>query len=136
MLLDAQLDRGLGNAATLARRAEDAGFAGVWAAEVTSDPALTLAVAATATSRVAIGTNVVLAVTRNPMSVAMQAWELARASGGRFTLGMATQVEAHITRRFSMPWSDPVPRMRDFVAAVRHIFGAFQQEHPIDHQGP
>jgi probable F420-dependent oxidoreductase len=134
VLLDAQLDRGLAAAGALARRAESAGFAGVWAAEVTSDPALSLAVAATATDRVSLGTNVILALTRNPMSVAMQSWELARASHGRFILGLATQVKAHVTRRFSMPWSDPAGRMRDFVGAVRHIFGAFQGDHPMDYR--
>jgi probable F420-dependent oxidoreductase len=136
MLVDVQLDSGLRSAGELARRYEDLGVAGVWAAEVTSDPALTLAVAAVATQRVTIGSNVVLAFTRNPMSVAMQAWDLARASDGRFILGLATQVKAHITRRFAMPWDEPVPRLRDFVAAVRHIFGAFQGEHPLDHRGP
>jgi probable F420-dependent oxidoreductase len=136
MLLDAQLDSGLRSAGDLARRYEDLGVAGVWAAEVTADPTLALAVAAVSTTRVSIGTNVVLAFTRNPMSVAMQAWELARASDGRFILGLATQVKAHITRRFGMPWREPVPQLRDFVAAVRHIFGAFQGDHPLDHRGP
>jgi probable F420-dependent oxidoreductase len=69
------------------------------------------------------------------MSVAMQAWDLADASGGRFVLGLATQVKPHITRRFSMPWSDPAGRMREFVDAVRHIFGVFQGEHPLDFRG-
>ncbi len=136
MLVDVQLDAGLPAAGDLARRYEELGVAGVWAAEVTTDPMLTLAVAAVSTARVTVGSNVVLAFTRNPMSVAMQAWDLARASDGRFILGLATQVKAHITRRFGMPWSEPVPQLRDFVAAVRHIFGAFQGDHPLDHRGP
>jgi len=136
MRVDLQLDSGLEGAGEVARSAEDLGFAGVWAAEVTADPALTLAVASVSTSRVTIGSNVILAFTRNPMSVALQAWDLARASDGRFILGLATQVKAHITRRFGMPWSEPVPRLRDFVVAVRHIFGAFQGDHPMDHRGP
>ena len=115
MLLDAQLDGGVASAAPQAARAERTGFAGVWAAEVTRDPMLTLAAAAAATTDVTVGTNVVLAFTRNPMSVAMQAWELADATAGRFVLGLATQVKPHITRRFSMPWGDPVGRMREFV---------------------
>jgi probable F420-dependent oxidoreductase len=135
VLLDVQLESGLKTAGDLARRYEDLGVAGVWSAEITADPTLALAVAAVSTTRVTIGSNVVLAFTRNPMSVAMQAWDLAAASEGRFVLGLATQVKAHITRRFGMPWSDPVPRLRDFVAAVRHIFGAFQGEHPMDHRG-
>jgi probable F420-dependent oxidoreductase len=135
MLLDAQLDGGLTRAAEEAALAERAAFAGAWAAEVTRDPMLTLAVAAGATERITLGSNVVLALTRNPMSVAMQAWELAAASGGRFVLGLASQVKPHITRRFSMPWTDPVGRMREFVEALRHIFGAFQGAHPIGFEG-
>jgi probable F420-dependent oxidoreductase len=135
MLLDAQLDGGVASAGAQAIRAERSGFAGVWAAEVTRDPMLSLAVAATATSKITIGSNVVLAFARNPMSVAMQAWDLADASGGRFVLGLATQVKPHITRRFSMTWSDPAGRMREFVDALRHIFGVFQGEHPLDFRG-
>jgi probable F420-dependent oxidoreductase len=135
MLLDAQLDGGVARAAATAQRAEEAGFAGVWSAEVVRDPMLSLAVASTATERVSVGSNVVLAFTRNPMSVAMQAWDLAAASGGRFVLGLGSQVKPHITRRFSMPWSDPVPRMREFVEALRHIFGVFQGDHPLDFPG-
>ena len=135
MLLDAQLDHGLIGAAEAARSAEQVGFAGVWAAEVVADPALAIAAATTTTSRVTLGTNVVLAFTRNPMSVAMQAWELQRASSGRFVLGLATQVKPHITRRFSMPWDAPVARLREFVDALRHIFEAFQGEHPMDFPG-
>jgi probable F420-dependent oxidoreductase len=135
VLLDAQLDRGLIGAADAARTAEEAGFAGVWAAEVVADPALAIAAAATTTRRVTLGTNVILAFTRNPMSVAMQGWELQRASHGRFVLGLATQVKPHITRRFSMPWEAPVARLREFVGALRHIFETFQGEHPMDFTG-
>src|SRR5204862_5250471 len=103
MLLDAQLD-GVTSAAQRARLAERSGFAGLWAAEVTRDPMLALAAAAASTSTITLGSNVVLAFARNPMSVAMQAWELAGATHGRFVLGLASQVKVHITRRFSMPW--------------------------------
>jgi len=135
MLLDAQLDGGVATAAAQAALAERAGFAGVWAAEVTRDPMLTLAAAAGATADVTVGTNVVLAFNRNPMSVAMQAWELQRASGGRFVLGLATQVKPHITRRFSMPWDAPVARLREFMDMLREIFETFQGEHPMDFPG-
>jgi probable F420-dependent oxidoreductase len=135
MLLDAQLDGGIRRAGADAELAERAGFAGVWAAEVTRDPMLTLAAAAASTQQVTLGSNVVLAFSRNPMSVAMQAWELADATGGRFVLGLASQVKVHITRRFSMPWIDPVGRMREFVGALRHIFGVFQGDHRLDFRG-
>jgi probable F420-dependent oxidoreductase len=135
MLLDAQLERGVASAAASAALAERAGFAGVWAAEVTRDPMLTLAAASTATERVTLGSNVVLAFARNPMSVAQQAWDLAEATKGRFLLGLATQVKPHITRRYSMPFTDPVGRMREFVLAIRHIHEVFMGRHPMDFRG-
>jgi len=135
MLLDAQLDGGVASAARRAVLAERSGFSGIWAAEVTRDPMLTLAAAATSTTSITVGSNVVLAFSRNPMSVAMQAWDLADATDGRFVLGLATQVKPHITRRFSMPWGDPAGRMREFVESLRHIFGVFQGEHPLDYRG-
>jgi probable F420-dependent oxidoreductase len=135
MLLDAQLERGVATAAADAQRAERAGFTGVWAAEVTRDPMLTLAAASTSTTHVTLGSNVVLAFARNPMSVAQQAWDLAQATEGRFLLGLATQVKPHITRRYSMPFTDPVDRMRDFVLAVRHIHEVFMGQHPMDYRG-
>lgn len=135
MLLDAQLEGGVASAASRAVLAERSGFSGIWAAEVTRDPMLALAAAASSTTTMTVGSNVVLAFSRNPMSVAMQAWDLADATGGRFVLGLATQVKPHITRRFSMPWSDPVGRMREFVDSLRHIFGVFQGEHRLDFRG-
>jgi probable F420-dependent oxidoreductase len=135
MLLDVQLERGVATAAATAEKAESAGFSGVWAAEVTRDPMLALAAASTSTKRITLGSNVVLAFARNPMSVAQQAWDLAEATRGRFLLGLATQVKPHITRRYSMPFTDPVDRMRDFVLAVRHIHEVFMGQHSMDYRG-
>ena len=135
MLLDVQLERGVATAAATAERAERAGFSGVWAAEVTRDPMLALAAASTSTKRITLGSNVVLAFARNPMSVAQQSWDLAEATGGRFLLGLASQVKPHITRRYSMPFTDPVGRMREFVLALRHIHEVFMGEHRMDFRG-
>jgi probable F420-dependent oxidoreductase len=69
------------------------------------------------------------------MSVAEAAWDLADATGGRFVLGLASQVKPHITRRYSMPWARPVGQMREFVLALRHIFDVFQHGGPLDFRG-
>lgn len=130
-----QLEGGVATAAATAARAEQLGFAGAWAAEVSRDPMLSLAAASTSTQRITLGSNVVLAFARNPMSVAQQAWDLAEACRGRFLLGLATQVKPHITRRYSMPFTDPVERMRDFVQAVRHIHEVFMGQHPLEYRG-
>ncbi|MFT3866543.1 MAG: TIGR03617 family F420-dependent LLM class oxidoreductase [Solirubrobacterales bacterium] len=114
------------------RRAEAAGFAGGWVSEVAHDPFLALALAAPATSRLGLGTAVAIAFARNPMSVAIQADDLQALSGGRLRLGLGTQVKAHVTRRFAMPWDRPVERMRDFVGALRAIWAAWDEGAALD----
>src|SRR5207249_10337194 len=69
------------------------------------------------------------------MVTAMAAWDLQRASEGRFVLGLGTQVRAHNVRRFSVPWEPPAPRLRELVEALRHIWGAFQGDHPLRFRG-
>ncbi|TCK26359.1 TIGR03617 family F420-dependent LLM class oxidoreductase [Pseudonocardia endophytica] len=118
-----------------ARQVEDGGFDGLFVAETIGDPYQSLAVAAQHTERVTLGTSVALAFPRSPMTTAVAAWDLQRASRGRFVLGLGTQVRKHIERRFSMPFSRPTARLRDYVSAVRHIWGAFQGEHPLDFHG-
>jgi probable F420-dependent oxidoreductase len=135
MDIDHFLPGGLVGSASIVRRAEDAGFSTLWAGEMAHDPMLPLAVAAEVTSRMQLGTAVVLAFARSPMVVAQQAWALSQASGGRFTLGLGTQVKPHITRRYSMPWSAPAPRMREYIAALRHIWAAFQDGTKLDFTG-
>jgi probable F420-dependent oxidoreductase len=77
----------------------------------------------------------VVAFARNPMALATTAWDLQALSGGRFLLGLGSQVRAHIERRFSMPWSHPAPRMREFILALRAIWEAWQQGTPLDFRG-
>src|SRR5262245_45071252 len=95
-----------------ARRAEDMGFGAVWSAETRHDPFLPLAVASTVTRQVGLGTAIAIAFARSPMILAHIAWDLQKASGGRFVLGLGSQVKAHNERRFSVPWSAPAPRLR------------------------
>ena len=86
------------------------------------DPFLPLALAAEHTDRVELGTSIAVAFARNPMLLANTAWDLQAYSGGRFILGLGSQIKPHITKRFSMPWSHPAPRMREMVLAIRAIW--------------
>src|SRR5439155_834525 len=81
------------------------------------------------------GTGIAIAFARSPMVMAMDAWALQRATGGRVDLGLGTQVRAHVERRFAMPYDRPAARMREYVLALRHIWGAFQHEHPLRFRG-
>src|SRR3954454_21420841 len=105
-----------------AREAEAAGDDGVWAAETSHDPFLGLLLAAEATERLELGTSIAVAFARNPMTTAVTANDLQAFSGGRFILGLGSQIKPHITKRFSMEWSHPAPRMREFVLAMRAIW--------------
>ncbi|HJQ48601.1 MAG TPA: TIGR03617 family F420-dependent LLM class oxidoreductase [Amycolatopsis sp.] len=118
-----------------AAAAERDGFDGFWTAEVKRDPFLGLALAATATERIQLGTGIALAFARNPMTTAATANELQALSRGRFLLGLGTQVKAHITRRFSMPWSRPAARMREYVLALRAIWSTWHTGAALDFQG-
>ena len=111
------------------------GYGGLWVTETQVDPLLPLAVAATTTRTLRLGTGITVALARSPMVTAMDAWAIQRASLGRLDLGLGTQVRAHIERRFSMPYGEPVKRMREYVAALRHIWGAFQHEHRLAFKG-
>ena len=114
---------------------EAKGFHGLWVAETQVDPLLPLAVAAVRTSTLRLGTAIAIAFARSPMVTAMDAWALQRASRGRLDLGLGTQVRAHVERRFAMPYDRPAARIKEYVLALRHIWGAFQQQHPLKFSG-
>ena len=118
-----------------ARRLEEAGYDGAWTAEVSHDPFLPLGAAALATSRLTLGTSIAVAFARNPMSMAYVAHDLQAASGGRFILGLGSQIKAHITRRFSMPWGAPVAQMREYILALRSIWACWDEGRPLDVHG-
>lgn len=117
------------------RWAEQIGVAGLWTGENKHDSFLPLAVAAENTSRIQLGTAVAIAFSRSPMVTAQLAWDLQRRSGGRFLLGLGTQVKPHVERRFSMPWDRPVPRLRDYIAALRAIWHSFQSGDALKYDG-
>lgn len=139
MLLDAAAGVASTHAVTdmaaIAREAEDAGYHGLWVAEAGHDPFIALALAATSTSHIALGTAIAVAFARNPMTLATTANDLHLVSRGRFTLGLGSQVKAHITKRYSMPWSHPAPRMRELVLAVRAIWHAWSSGVPVSFRG-
>jgi probable F420-dependent oxidoreductase len=119
----------------LARRAEDAGFESVWCAETARTGFLQAAVAIAATSRVSVGTAISLAFPRSPAITAMSARDLAELSGGRFQLGLGSQVKRVNEQRFSVPFEHPAPRMEDYVHAVRAVLDGFGTG-AVDHRGP
>ncbi len=137
-----KLDAGLGtegkylkNMDETTRAAESLGFAGLWTSETKHDAFLPLAIAANATENLELGTSVAIAFSRSPMETAQTAWDLQDLSDGRFILGLGTQVKAHITRRFSMPWSSPAARLREYILAVRAIWESFQSEGGLKFEG-
>jgi probable F420-dependent oxidoreductase len=114
-----------------ATTAEAAGFDALWSSEAKHDPFLPLLLAAEATSTLQFGTSIAVAFARSPMTLAQTAYDLQRLSEGRFLLGLGSQVKPHIERRFSMPWSPPAERMREFVLALQAIWTAWQDEAPL-----
>jgi probable F420-dependent oxidoreductase len=135
MRVDGTISGDLRAAAALARKAENTGYDGVWGAEVGHDPFLPLALAAEHTERIELGTGIAVAFGRTPMTVANVAWDLNAYSKGRFLLGLGSQIKAHIEKRYSMPWSHPAPRMREFVLALRAIWECWQHDTKLDFRG-
>ena len=112
--------------AAAAQEVEADGYDGVASMENKHDPFLALAVAGTATDRIELHTSVAIAFARTPMAVANVGWDLAGATDGRFVVGLGSQVRAHNERRFSVPWTPPAPRMREYVQALRAIWRSWK----------
>lgn len=125
----------LRDAGERASTAERDGYDTWWATEVKPDVFLANAVAAGETERIRLGTGIAVAFARNPMTVAVQANDLHQYSEGRFVLGLGSQIKPHITKRFSMPWSAPARRMREFILAVRAIWSAWETGSRPDFRG-
>jgi len=122
-------------AGSAARDAERLGFDGWWAFETQIDPVLACTVAAERTEKIEIGTQILVAFARNPMTVALQANDVHALSGGRFNLGLGSQIKPHITKRYSMPWSKPAARMREFILAIREIWRCWETDGKLDFRG-
>src|SRR6185436_6866957 len=119
----------------VARRIEADGFDGAYTFEGPHDPFLPLHLAAEHTERLSLMTAVAIAFARSPMTVAQIGWDLNGASGGRVVLGLGSQIRAHVERRYSMPWSAPAARMREFVGALRAIWAAWHDGAPLCFEG-
>ncbi|WP_262058725.1 LLM class F420-dependent oxidoreductase [Streptomyces sp. STR69] len=114
---------------------EKAGYDGLWASESKHDPFLPLLLAAEHTDRLEVGTAIAVAFARSPMQLAYTAHDLQAYSGGRFSLGLGSQIKPHIERRFAMPWSRPAARMREYVSALRAIWAAWNEGEKLDFHG-
>jgi probable F420-dependent oxidoreductase len=119
----------------IARQAQAAGFAGLWVTEAAHNPYVACSLAAEAADRLVLGTDVAIAFPRSPMVTAQAAWDLAAQSGGRFILGLGTQVKAHLERRFSVPGDRVAARVREYILALRAIFDAFAKRAPLRFEG-
>jgi probable F420-dependent oxidoreductase len=115
-----------------ARRAERIGFRGLLIPEAVHDGLLTSLLALEHTERLRVVTSVLVAFPRSPTTVAYAAWDLQSLSGGRFGLGLGSQIKGNIVGRFGVEWSAPVPRMRDYIGAVRAVWRAWQSGEKLD----
>lgn len=122
MKVDGGISLDLRKVASSAKEVEAAGYDGAWTAETSHDPFLPLLLAAEHTERLELGTSIAVAFARNPMLLANIGWDLQYYSQGRFIMGLGSQIKPHITKRFSMPWSEPAARMREMIQAVRAIW--------------
>lgn len=113
---------------------ESLGYDGLAVRDNKDDPYVVSTLALAATRRVSMATSVAIAFPRSPTVTAMTAWSLARLSGGRFILGLGSQVKGHIERRFGMQWHAPGPWMRDYVLAIRALWEGWQHERPVAHR--
>jgi len=119
-----------------ARAAEALGFDGVWTNETQHDPFLPLTLVAEHTQRVNFGTAIAVSFARSPTTLAHTAWDLAAQSGGRFILGLGTQVRAHIVRRFGMQWPESVAGLlREQIGALRAIWNTWATGEPLNFRG-
>jgi probable F420-dependent oxidoreductase len=134
-----KIDGGIGFSPTgiaeAARQAEASGYDGVWTAETSHDPFLPIAIGAAATEKLEFGTGIAVAFARNPMNLAVLANDLQHLTQGRFMLGLGSQIKPHITKRFSMPWSHPAPRMREMILAIRAIWATWETGEKLDFRG-
>jgi probable F420-dependent oxidoreductase len=135
MKIDGGVGSDLSKVGEQAKRAEAVGYDAVWTAETSHDPFFPLVLAAEHTERVELGTAIAVAFARNPMVLANIAYDLQAYSGGRFLLGLGSQIKPHIEKRFSMPWSKPAARMREMILAIRAIWDSWNNGTKLEFRG-
>ena len=121
--------------AQLAKTVEDMGFDALWSLENRHEPFMPLAVAASVTEKLSLGTSIALAFVRSPMNLAYTAWDLQAGSHGRFILGLGTQVKGHNERRYNVKWESPGPKLRELIQALRAIWDCWQNGSKLDFTG-
>ena len=121
--------------ANRARELEELGFDGLMVAEIAHDPFQPLIMAAHATSRIELRTAIAVALARSPMTMANSSHDVHAWSGGRFALGIGSQIKPHITKRFSMPWQGPAKQMREYIEALQAIWDCWYEGKPLDYRG-
>ena len=115
--------------------AQRIGFDGLFTADTSHNPFFPVAASAAAAPDLDYGTAIAVAFARSPMVVAQASWDLAHLTGGRFLLGLGTQIKPHIERRFSMPWGSPVMRLAEYIEALRAIWNTWQNREPLRFKG-
>jgi probable F420-dependent oxidoreductase len=116
-------------------RAERLGYDGTTLLELTVPPTLSAAAGAMMTKNIKMMSGVFVAFPRSPMATAYDAWSINELSGGRFQLGLGSQIKAHLTRRFGMDFQPPVRRMKDYMKALRAIWECWQNGTKLDYDG-
>ncbi len=135
METDGYLSTNLHTVGAQAAELEAAGHRGAFTAETAHDPFLPLVVAAQNTTTLELGTSIAVAFARNPMTLANTARDINEFSEGRMILGLGSQIKPHITKRFSMPWSKPAGRMREFIGALHAIWDCWDTGEPLRFKG-
>ena len=135
MKVDGGLGSDLHTVGDQAKELEDMGYGGAMTAETSHDPFYPLLFAAQKTSKIELMTGIAVAFARSPMTTANSAWDLNSFSKGRFVLGLGSQIKPHIEKRFSMPWSHPAARMREFVQAMQAIWHTWSTGERLNFRG-
>jgi probable F420-dependent oxidoreductase len=135
MLIDGGLGFDAVNIGERAREVQAQGYDGAWSSEVGHDPLLVLAVAASRTTTLELGTSIVVAFGRTPMVTATMANDVQLLSKGRLLLGLGSQIKPHIEKRYSMPWSQPAARMREYILAMHAIWASWNEATKLDFRG-
>jgi len=134
-LRDVSMRLDLSKVPDMAREVEALEYDGLVSGETKNYPYVPLVLGAASTERIRLTTAVVIAFPRSPTVTALTAWDLQSLSKGRFVLGLGPQVKGHIERRFGMAWAPPLPRMREYILAVRAVWNCWQNRVPLDFQG-
>jgi probable F420-dependent oxidoreductase len=135
MKIDGPFYAAMDGAAAEAKRLSAMGYDGVYSLEGSWDPFLPLAIASEHAPELDIATGIAVAFPRNPSHIAYQAWDLQKFSKGKFSLGIGSQIKAHIEKRFGLEFNPPAARMREYILAVKAFFDCWQNGTRLDFQG-